>query len=981
MAEDAHSSEASDTLHRDCSPSSSDTIKLAVFCPQRPLQQGVTAADVAELHTAPEKLEVPSSSTVLSVKQRLEQSFPGGPLARGQSLLWHGRRLTDDEVLSQVVQGTERVSRWPVQIFQSSNADSWPTYQPEMGYVLHLTCPADSWKITTSPFSIPPLKTPSTLAAERLSALSSSLSPSTSPLPTSSQAAASINTSALPETFQPMATSRPYLDGLISPPSLPPHPIAVAIPSATWKTFTTHLLALSPSQRADFIGRLSRAERHYATLSRVLADRQGPHMRPIDEQAIQHLRSTGQIGYGFPSQSVTELEASIEQLLDDLGCMQAVRKAQAQATGEFDSLEKTQADLFGGQTSSRLVYISGYPFLLQIPPQFAVPAKERREAYIQTRKVHTMQGLLHTMLSIARNMHTSQSSALYSVHQLPFPGRARDAYQQGGPLPPVAGLAMQQAPNRPNGMGAIGIGAQAAGRLAGAGMPTARLAVVINLDEILALAMPLLFLSIKLGFLIYVFGKHATTRKRIVMCAMAFAWVVWEGMSIHRRRRAAEARRQQNREAEQRPAQVERVGGRNGNQRELPPNGPVALEPPLQLNGEPALGQGQANIGGQPAQQQYLPPALAQLQERMQGLGDQQELRRRHRNGEQGNDDARRHGRTHGSSSRSSHRQPPSRYTPKYWLYLLAKVGLSAEARDMGLSRSVLRQMQASSRQATQSGTPVPPLPAQANAPGTPGAIRLYQAQPMTPRRALRNLYIGVVLFVGTLIPEVERLRKKALLKREKKLAELELTRRQMHLASLQAELKRLEDQRKALEDQMTGGQTHSASCSQGQQATRSDSSSSDHADKTDAAPANENARQDTHGKRPAGLGIDSMPPSDSDTDLFDPPFAKDEMKEALQDGASGSVSKPIAERNTLSEESAGTSSKSAGMPRIRIDTDAGRADTMLSPLRALQRRDENGNLIAEEDYSAPSTPLLSPSMTEEEDDRQDEAGDDDVGM
>lgn len=70
-------------------------------------------------------------------------------------------------------------------------------------------------------------------------------------------------------------------------------------------------------------------------------------------------------------------------------------------------------------------------------------------------------------------------------------------------------------------------------------MPTARLAAVINLDEIMALAVPLLFLSVKLGFLIYVFGKQATYRKRLAMCAMAFAWVVWEGMTIHRRRRAA----------------------------------------------------------------------------------------------------------------------------------------------------------------------------------------------------------------------------------------------------------------------------------------------------------------------------------------------------------------------------------------------------------------------------------------------------------
>lgn len=92
------------------SASSNDAVKLAVFCPQRPLQDGSVAADVAELHSIPEKFEVPASSTMKDLKAKLEQEFPGGPLADAQTLLWHGRRLSDDEVIQQVVKGTQQVS-------------------------------------------------------------------------------------------------------------------------------------------------------------------------------------------------------------------------------------------------------------------------------------------------------------------------------------------------------------------------------------------------------------------------------------------------------------------------------------------------------------------------------------------------------------------------------------------------------------------------------------------------------------------------------------------------------------------------------------------------------------------------------------------------------------------------------------------------------------------------------------------------------
>lgn len=873
-----------------------------------------------------------------------------------------------------------------------------------MGYVLHLICPLDMWKASaaTNASSPPQLttstKSSSSQAAERLSALAASLTPSSSPAPPQLEPSQFVTPAPVHMMQPPLTSMQTIIDNTIFP-----SPVAststlnqnpVKMDATQWKTFTTHLAALSSSQKADFIGRVSRAERYYATLSKLATDRQGPQMTVIGEEAIEKLRSSGQIGTGYSSQTVKEMEESIEQLLDDLGCLTIVRTGETRAAEEFDSVESTQTRLLGGQSNSRIVYISGYPFLLQIPAQFSVPAKDRKEAAVQARRYQIIQMLLSSMLSIARTQQVSQGGFpnFSNAFQLPHLTRAREAGNNfNAAVPPVAGIAMQQGMNRPNGLGAVGIGAQAAARLAGPGMPTARLAVVINLDEIMALAMPLLFLSVKLAFLIYVFGKHATMRKRIVMCVMALAWVIWEGTSIHRRRRAAELRRQQQRDTDQRHPQIqpnERIRIRNLEQAAGPPDGPVVLDPPLDLNGQPADTNALQNgeNGAPNGHQQYIPPALTQLQQRLQALGGQQEVRRRHRNGEAVDEEARRNGRPHGSSRSSSHRQPPSRLSPKYWLYLMAKVGLSAEAREMGLSRSVLRQMQATSRQATQNGTPVPPIPAQSPQAGTPSAIRAYQAQPLTLQRALRNLYIGLVLFVGTLIPEVERLRKKALQKREKKLAELELTRRQMHLTNLQAELKRLEDQRKALEDSISGQgeSTASGQDAKGSGQTAMTPSVEGNVDPEEhSASALHSATGSEDTRRMAGLGIDALQSSESDSEFFDPPLRREDARAALASTSTSgsSTARTVAPRADTAASPADSSEDSVGPPRIRIQTDAARPNGLLSPLHAVQRRDENATLVLEDDYSAPSTPLLSPAMTEEEDDRQDEGGDDDVGM
>ena len=64
----------------------------------------------------------------------------------------------------------------------------------------------------------------------------------------------------------------------------------------------------------------------------------------------------------------------------------------------------------------------------------------------------------------------------------------------------------------------------------------ATLSVIINVDAILSLLIPLFLLSLKLAFLLFIFGRHASPSKRIALACIAVLWIFYEGWSIHRRR-------------------------------------------------------------------------------------------------------------------------------------------------------------------------------------------------------------------------------------------------------------------------------------------------------------------------------------------------------------------------------------------------------------------------------------------------------------
>jgi hypothetical protein len=230
--------------------------------------------------------------------------------------------------------------------------------------------------------------------------------------------------------------------------------------------------------------------------------------------------------------------------------------------------------------------------------------------------------------------------------------------------------------------------------------------VTVNLDELIRIVVPLIFLILKLAFLLWIFGKHASRSKRILLTCLSVAYVVYEAWSM-RSRRAAEARRAREREREEvLRAQRRRRG-------DVTPG----------IGGAPPDFPGGANA-----------PPLPEADGRQ----------------------------------RQPRRPPPTVFTPRYWVNAIAGVGLAAEAREMGLIRDPNHVGSLSRR--------LPPDP----------PPRTLQGR---ARRAFRRTLVGFVLFIGTLVPDVEKRRRRLLEKRERVRAQVAESERNARIAAYGATL------------------------------------------------------------------------------------------------------------------------------------------------------------------------------------------------
>lgn len=262
-----------------------------------------------------------------------------------------------------------------------------------------------------------------------------------------------------------------------------------------------------------------------------------------------------------------------------------------------------------------------------------------------------------------------------------------------------------------------------------------RFEVVISLDTLLSYIGPLLWLSMKLTFLLYLFARNATAQKRAILIGLSALWVVWEGWAIRsrrrseRRRREREAREQEGgqpgRRAAQDPIRALLDGARN-RQRGPAPDVAPEVDPAGAEDHQdavPVAPAGETEPAAPPAALRSRGPASATRGRSPAYRPDTAALRtaiHRLRSGAIG--------------SAADHRRArrANRLSLKYWIGAVANMGLTQEYGDLE----------------RRSGARVP-------------AISPWQ-------RRIQNVITGVTLFVATLLPEAERKRRKALEKRRK---------------------------------------------------------------------------------------------------------------------------------------------------------------------------------------------------------------------
>lgn len=444
-----------------------------------------------------------------------------------------------------------------------------------------------------------------------------------------------------------------------------------------YAVFGDLLYKLGWTSRITFIANLKALEQYL--LIRIAHER--------DALGLPLAASSVELDAAFASNDST-VEAEVDTLFKGLDLMRLVR-------GQDDPLPDAAK---GAAPTGRVQYIayvrrrgdadphSGKPYWLSTPP----PVDANSSLRLSLRRHEDQLRVVHTLLAITQGMPSGGLKASGTTTSTAnAPNR--------GPVTPQVAAARQMLQNM------IGPAGAPAGPN---GQPAHGFALVINLSEILAIAAPLCILALKLGFMLYVFGRHASPTKRYLLVSLCVLYVIYEGFSIRRRRVAAVARQQDA------AAQAARREARRA----------------------------QDNAAGDAAAQPEARNGAA--------AGERAPVRARGRRGLRAT-------------------TPASKWTVKYWANLVAHVGLEAEARDMGI--------------AVSPPTPGAPVPAGVTTgPATIYAGRVMPArQPSRLQRIGHAVYVGTVLFIATLVPEVEKRRKRALDRRERLRSQLQIAREQ----------------------------------------------------------------------------------------------------------------------------------------------------------------------------------------------------------
>ncbi|GAA5961773.1 hypothetical protein JCM3765_004066 [Sporobolomyces pararoseus] len=687
--------------------------------------------------------------SILGLKERLYTEWDGKPKPDGITLIKGGRVCRDSESVKEVFEDELNSTPQPelvLHVVVRASAWSAPFTSPPPPPIAPPTPSPSLPTINTippSPFPSPPKEETQTEVppppTTTTSTNSNGYSPSyiTSPLPSTStdEPPAATSTSTTTDTAQaqaePAGAGNPYL------------------------VYLSHLQRLIPIQRSLLLLNLQKAHHYYQLQVQVRRTR-------LDVEQAEEEETEPELG-------------EVERLLKECGLWSLVRNHEEGIEESYNKeMEKVETKK-KEEGEFKIVQLDGLPYLLHTPPSLQQRRQLSLKALKSLSRAESILKILTTMLQLLIVFQPTSPSIAH--------GRALSGYR-----PTVVNATLN-----PIAAGAAGRGDELAILQAAAGVRppqvqadqfqpplppfqhqhlhhphqhrairrAATISITLHLDSLIQFLLPLFFLSLKLAFLLFVFARHASPFKRNVLIAGAVLWVVWEGIRIGRRgRRPAAADRgagdrgggrgdrdRNDRDRERRRAAREEARARwHQDQQDAQvraANRAIAEEEEAQARLGGGDGQGQQidrnpGVIGDPP-----PPPLRQRnvpqaqppQPQAQMVARQQPPRS-------------------SSSSSATRREPPSIFSPKYWINSLAAVGLVEEARELGLSPRYI------------AGRPISPANRMPYVPLS--QLSRWERHKSEARRLGRIVWTGFVLFLGTLIPEVERKRKKALEKRER---------------------------------------------------------------------------------------------------------------------------------------------------------------------------------------------------------------------
>ncbi|GAA5872705.1 hypothetical protein JCM16303_004615 [Sporobolomyces ruberrimus] len=660
------------------------------------------ATHPVRLSPSTHSISIRKDASILSLKERLYAEWDGKPKPQGITIIKGGRVCRDTELLDTVFHDELETTPRPSEL------------------VLHVVARASAW---SAPFTTPPDPTPLPLLPTI-----NTIPPSPSPSPLPEEAPQTPGYS--PSYVSPIpSTSSPSPEPAPTPATSTTLPPAPPTSNNPYLVYLGHLQRLIPIQRSLLLLNLQKAH-HYYQYQIELRSQRLREGNEGDEAAGEEL-------------------GQVESLLKECGLWSLVVKREEQVRKEYEeNREKDAAGNAEGSEEFKVVQLDGLPYLLHTPPTLTQRRSTTHPSLsllTSLTRAQTILKILTTLLQLLITFQPTSAAIAHGRHLLSSsrPGStsstnlANLANQGGaaGDLAQIAALGGADLPRRIGGVPPVpGLNPLVGGRNHGGGRRAATISITLHIDSLVQFLLPLFFLSLKLGFLLFIFARHASPTKRYVLVGMAVAYVFWEGVRIARRRRGPDgvgggvpgAAGGRDRERE-RDRERRRLARDLANQAQA-----NAQQPPPQVVNQPQGPNDPMIPLPPPRAPPPLPAGAGQLGRRIPSS----------------------------STSSSTRREPPSIFSPKYWINSLAAVGLVSEARELGLSPRYIAGRPISSSQ-RHSG-PTRPI----------SQLSRLERLKLDFKNFGEVVWVGSVLFVATLVPEIERKRKKALEKRERLLIE-----------------------------------------------------------------------------------------------------------------------------------------------------------------------------------------------------------------